>query len=99
MDSIAGLSNEEKDGIAIELQVDHIRQAPDAPHRLHQKEQSIRKEIAHLENDIRTLKTNIEFFGRSKNAEKLKEEYQARIDEADHRIQILQQQLYAFRNA
>ena len=99
VDSIAGLSNEEKDGIAIELQVDHIRQAPDAPHRLHQKEQSIRKEIAHLENDIRTLKTNIEFFGRSNNAEKLKEEYQARIDEADHRIQILQQQLYAFRNA
>jgi hypothetical protein len=99
VDSISGLSEEEKDGINIELQVDHIRQSPDASHRLHQKEQSIRKEIAHLENDIRTLKTNIEFFGRSKNAEKLKEEYQARINEADHRIQLLQQQLYAFRNA
>lgn len=97
--AIPDLSTEEKAGINIELQVDHIRQSPDAGHRLHQKEQSIRKEISHLENDIRTLKTNIEFFGRSKNAEKLKEEYQARIDEADHRIQILQQQLYAFRNA
>jgi hypothetical protein len=99
VDAIPGLTNEEKDSINIELQVDHIRQSPDANHRLHQKEQSIRKEIAHLENDIRTLKTNIEFFGRSKNAEKLREEYQARIDEADHRIQLLQQQLYAFRNA
>ena len=98
-DSIPTLSNEERDSLILNLQITRIRQSPDAPQRMQQKEQHIRKDIGQLENDIRTLKTNIEFFGRSKNAEKLREEYQARIDEAEHKIQSLQRQLLAYRNA
>ncbi|MDB5262851.1 MAG: hypothetical protein JWQ14_2132, partial [Adhaeribacter sp.] len=97
--SVVDLSTEEKDTAVAELQVFRLKQGPDASTRIHQKEQSIKRDIAQLENDIRTLKTNIEFFGRSKNAEKLREEYQARIAEADNRIQQLQRQLYAFRNS
>ena len=99
VNSIVDLSNEEKIAVVAELQVTRFKQGPDAASRIQQKEQAIRRDISNLENDIRTLKTNIEFFGRSKNAEKLREEYQARIDEADNRIQILQRQLYAFRNS
>ncbi|WP_051360073.1 DUF349 domain-containing protein [Adhaeribacter aquaticus] len=98
-DSIPTLSNEEKNNLVVELQVNRLKQGPDASHKIHQKEQSIRKDIVHLENDIRTLRTNIEFFGRSKNADKLREEYQARIVEAEGKIHQLQRQLYAFRNA
>lgn len=97
--AIPNLDNEGKNDLAIKLQVARIQQSPDSSQRLHQKEQSIRKEIAQLENDIRTLKINIEFFGRSKNADKLREEYQVRINDADNRIQMLQRQLYAFRQA
>jgi len=96
--SISDLSTDEKDNVLAELQVTRFKQAPDAQSRIHQKEQAIKRDILQLENDIRTLKTNIEFFGRSRNAEKLREEYQARIAEADHRIQQLQRQLVVFRN-
>ncbi|MGV3586881.1 MAG: DUF349 domain-containing protein [Adhaeribacter sp.] len=99
VNSIVDLTTEEKDAVVAELQVTRFKQGPDASSRIQQKEQAIRRDISQLENDIRTLKTNIEFFGRSKNAEKLREEYQARIAEADHRIQVLQRQLYAFRNS
>ncbi|GEO04601.1 hypothetical protein AAE02nite_22650 [Adhaeribacter aerolatus] len=99
VNSIVDLTNEEKVAVIAELQVTRFKQGPDAQHRIQQKEQAIRRDISNLENDIRTLKTNIEFFGRSKNAEKLREEYQVRIAEADQRIQVLQRQLYAFRNS
>jgi len=98
-DSIPTLNNEERDSLILNLQITRIKQSPDASQRMQQKEQHIRKDIGQLENDIRTLKTNIEFFGRSKNAEKLREEYQARINEAEHKIQLLQRQLLAYRNA
>jgi hypothetical protein len=98
INSVVDLSTEEKDAVMAELQVTRYKQGPDASNRIHQKEQAIKRDISQLENDIRTLKTNIEFFGRSKNAEKLREEYQSRIAEADHRIQQLQRQLYVFRN-
>jgi hypothetical protein len=96
--SITELSQEERTNLLVNLQVIRLKQSPDASNRIHQKEQAIRRDISQLENDIRTLKTNIEFFGRSKNAEKLREEYQSRIEEADNRIQQLQKQLFAFRN-
>jgi len=99
VETIPTISNEERDNLMLNLQITRIRQSPDAPQRIHQKEQSVRKEIGQLENDIRTLKTNIEFFGRSKNAEKLREEYQARIEEAEHKIKLLQRQLNAYRQA
>jgi len=99
VETIPMVSNEERDALLLNLQITRIRQSPDASQRIHQKEQYIRKEIGQLENDIRTLKTNIEFFGRSKNAEKLREEYQARIGEAEHKIQLLQRQLLAYRQA
>jgi hypothetical protein len=97
--SIADISTDDKDTLGAQLQVTRLKNGPDAGNRIHQKEQSIKRDIGQLENDIRTLKTNIEFFGRSKNAEKLREEYNARIEEADHRIQQLQRQLYLIRNS
>ena len=52
---------------------------------------------AKLQNDIQTLRTNIEFFARSKNADKLREEYEGRIADAQKRIAHLQHQLDAYR--
>ncbi|KAA9325259.1 DUF349 domain-containing protein [Adhaeribacter soli] len=98
LDTIPELTNEQKNDVLFKLQLNRLKGGPDASTKLHQKEQSIRKEIGQLENDIRTLKTNIEFFARSKNAEKLREEYQARTDEAHHRIEMLHKQLRELRS-
>ncbi|WP_114783109.1 DUF349 domain-containing protein [Botryobacter ruber] len=91
------LSYEERNDILVKLQVERLKHIPDAGNKLHQREQTIRREIAQLQNDIQTLKTNIEFFARSKNADKLREEYEGRISDAQRRIELLQRQQQAFR--
>src|SRR5690606_6737150 len=80
-----------------QLQADRLRHSPDASQKIYQKEQTLRREISQLQNDIQTLRTNIDFFGRSKNADKLREEYEGRIVDTQKRIDILQRQLAAFR--
>jgi hypothetical protein len=98
LDTVPGLSYDERNDLIFKLQLDRLRQHPDGAHKLHQKEQNIRKEISTLENDISTLQTNIEFFARSKNAAKLREEYQARIDETNTRMALLKKQLRVLRS-
>ena len=93
LDTVPDLTNEQKSDVLFKLQMNKLKSSPDASGKLHQKEQSIRKEISQLESDIRTFKTNIEFFARSKNAEKLREEYDAKIIETNKRIALLQNQL------
>ncbi|SNR29655.1 DUF349 domain-containing protein [Hymenobacter mucosus] len=98
LDAVPSLSYAERTDLLFNLQVERLKSAPDAQQQLYKKEQSLRREINELENDISTLKTNLEFFARSKNASQLREEYQGRIDEAQHRIDALKKQLKAVRS-
>ncbi|MER2998415.1 DUF349 domain-containing protein [Pontibacter populi] len=97
LERVPGLSLEERTEMVVKLQVERLKNSPDAAQKLQHKEQSIRREITQLQNDIQTLRTNIEFFARSKNADKLREEYDGRIADAQHRIEQLNRQLKAFR--
>lgn len=97
LERVPGLSLEERNEILVKLQVERLKSSPESAQKLHQKEQNVRREIAQLQNDIQTLRTNIEFFARSKNADKLREEYEGRIADAQHRIEQLNRQLRAFR--
>ncbi|MDX5421081.1 MAG: DUF349 domain-containing protein [Hymenobacteraceae bacterium] len=97
LERVPNLSLEERNERLVKLQVDRIKHSPDAGQKLQQREQTIRREISQLQNDIQTLRTNIEFFARSKNADKLREEYEGRIADAQKRINQLQHQLQAFR--
>ncbi|MFD2515722.1 DUF349 domain-containing protein [Pontibacter locisalis] len=97
LERVPELSLQERTDMLVKLQVDRLKHSPDASQKLHQREQTIRREISQLQNDIQTLRTNIEFFARSKNADKLREEYEGRIADAQSRIDKLQHQLNAFR--
>jgi hypothetical protein len=98
LDKVPDLSTDQKEQTLFKLQLSQMKASPDGDQKLYQKEQHLRRDITSLENDISTLRTNIEFFARSKNAEKLREEYQAKIDEAQNRIQHLKRQLKALRS-
>ncbi|RNI27738.1 DUF349 domain-containing protein [Rufibacter immobilis] len=98
LDKVPELSPDQKEQTLFQLQLQHLKASPDGDQKLYQKEQHLRRDITSLENDISTLRTNIEFFARSKNAEKLREEYQSKIDEAQNRIQHLKRQLKALRS-
>lgn len=97
LERVPELSPEERSEILVRLQVERIKKSPDAGHKLQQRENTLRREISQLQNDIQTLRTNLDFFARSKNADKLREEYEGRIADAQKRIDQLQHQLSAFR--
>jgi predicted RNase H-like nuclease (RuvC/YqgF family) len=91
--ALPDLGAEEKDQAAFEVRLTNIKQGPQADKKIHHKEHHLRKQIAKAENDIATLRNNLEFFGRSKNAEKMKEEFNAKIKQADEEIVHLKKQL------
>ncbi|WBA43090.1 DUF349 domain-containing protein [Hymenobacter canadensis] len=98
LDTVPGLAYDERTDLLFNLQIERLKSSPDAQQQLYKKEQALRREINELENDISTLKTNLEFFARSKNATQLREEYQGRIDEAQGRIEGLKKQLRVVRS-
>jgi hypothetical protein len=90
--SIEGISTNDKEQAALEMQLSGLRNDPDADRKLYHKEQSIRKQIAKAENDIAVLQNNLSFFDHSKNAEKFKEEYGNKIKvEGEHLAQLKKQ--------
>ena len=88
-----GISPDEKDRLQLEVQLGNLRNDPQGERKLYQREQAIRKRISKIENDIATLKNNMEFFGRSKNAEAYKAEFAQQIDAATEQLKTLKGQL------
>lgn len=95
--SIQGITEDEKNQLLLENELADLKNDPMSGQKIFQKEQAIRKKITKVENDISTLRNNLEFFGRSKNADKYKEEFNAKIREADENLKQLKQQLKLLR--
>jgi hypothetical protein len=87
----------EKDKLQIEVQIGNLKNDPQADQKIYQKEQTIRKKVTKLENDIALLRNNLEFFGRSKNADKLREDVNRQIDEYVEQVKALKGQLKVLR--
>ncbi len=91
--SMDRVSADEKDRAMLEIQLNNLRNDPDAERKIFQKEQTIRKKISKVENDLAVLLNNLEFFGKSKNADKLKEEFNEKIKESNGHLLELKGQL------
>ena len=87
------IADQEKETATLEAQLTSLRQSPQGDKKIHNKEHHLRKQIAKAENDIAILRNNLEFFGRSKNAEKLKEEFNVKIQQAGDDLLHLKNQL------
>lgn len=93
------VSQAEKDKAMLELQLETLKTDPEGAYKLQQRELGLRKRIQKEENDLAVLKNNLEFFGRSKNAEKMKAEFGAKITAAEAEIAALKAQLKQLRAA
>jgi hypothetical protein len=91
--SLQGVSEDEKERTLLEIQLGSLKDDPNAERKLYNKEQTIRKRIQKVENDIALWRNNLEFFGRSKNAEKVKEEFNEKINIAADQLKQLKSQL------
>jgi hypothetical protein len=97
VDSIASLSDDDKSRVLLENQLSDLRKDPMGDRKIFQKELTIRKKITKVENDIALWKNNLEFFGKSKNAESVREEFNEKIKAATEHLQQLKQQLKLLR--
>ena len=93
LQSIEGADGEERGKAILEVQMDALRNDPQGERKIHQKAEAIQRQITKIENDVAVLRNNLEFFGRSKNAEKLKEEFNGKIMESSEQIKQLKSQL------
>ncbi len=83
----------------LDIQLENMKSDPDAVYKLQQREQGLRKRIQKEENDLTLLKNNLEFFGRSKNADKMRAEFGAKISASETEIAGLKSQLKQLRAA
>ena len=77
----------------LENQISDLKNDPMAERKIYQKEQVIRKKISKIENDIGLWQNNLEFFSRSQNAEKVREEFNDKIETAREHLKELKDQL------
>ena len=89
----SSLSEDGKERLNMEVSLMSLKHDPEAGQKIFHKEQVLRKRISKTENDLAVLRNNLEFFGRSKNAEKYKEEFNLKINDADVELKQLKAQL------
>jgi len=75
------------------IEFGRLRNTPGGDRKIQRKENSIRRKITSLENDISTWNTNIEFFANSATADKLKADMQKKIESAEEELKSLRIQL------
>ena len=98
MQGIKGMDDAEKEKARLNLQYSKLKDSPDGDRILNKKTQGIRKDIQRLENDIAMWENNLGFFANSKTANKLQEEFNAKIEKAQEEVKKLKGQLKALRN-
>lgn len=98
INSLEGVTNEDRQKIRLENQINKIKSGANAGDKMYRKEQAIRKQIGQLENDIALWKNNMEFFAQSKTADKLKDEFDAKIENATNELRGLKTQLKIVRS-
>lgn len=87
------LSDSDMSELKIHIQVSKLRSSPQGDRKINKKEGILKRKISGMENDIYNWKRNIDFFGRSKNAEKMKAEFQTRIEEAEKEQESMKKEL------
>jgi hypothetical protein len=91
---IAGVNKEE---FLFRLNLNKLQTDPNSNRVLNKKEHGIRKQISDLENSITLWKNNLEFFAASKTADKLKDQFDEKIQKAEREVEKLKKKLNIIR--
>ena len=83
------MSEKKKDELLFEAQLQITKTGGGGGQKDSRRDQNISRKIQHLESEISLWKNNIEFFARSKTADKLRAEFNAKIDAAKQELESL----------
>jgi hypothetical protein len=75
-----------------------LASAPNGEDKMKYEERAINDKLRMLRDDVETLKNNIEFFAKSKNADALRKQIEQKIETAGHQISKLQEELKVLRS-
>jgi seryl-tRNA synthetase len=78
--------------------LEHIRHS-DNPRKMDDERRSLLNKISELKNEVQVWENNIGFFAKSKNAEKLKSEFEEKIKNAKEEINKLKGKLEMVKDA
>lgn len=87
----------DREDFLFRLNLNKIQSDPNASKTLNKKEHGIRKQISDLENNIVLWKNNLEFFAASKTADKLKDQFDIKIQKAEEEVDKLKKKLSILR--
>ncbi|MPR36371.1 DUF349 domain-containing protein [Cytophagaceae bacterium SJW1-29] len=96
--AIGKLSSKEKEQVVLESEVEMVKEG-DSSRNLYRKESDIRRKVTQLENDIALWQNNIEFFAKSKSADKVKAQFEEKIRKASEQLEDLKHQLTIIQEA
>jgi len=97
LDKAENLSDDEVEELKINLQLSQIKSGPDANRKLHRKENTIKRRLSVLEDNVSLWQNNLQFFANSKNADKLKSDFEQKIEKAKEDIIHLKKELKIIR--
>nr|WP_317174865.1 DUF349 domain-containing protein [Pararhodonellum marinum] len=92
-----GLEGVKRDEFLFRLNLNKIQGDPNLNRVLNKKEHGIRKQISDLENNVTLWRNNLEFFASSKTADKLKDQFDEKIEKAEKEIEKLKKKLSIIR--
>ena len=97
-EGFGGLTEEELEQKKVEYKSEVLKSVPNASRKLEKQEMAIRNKIQSKENDIALWQNNLQFFANSKTADKLREEFNEKIEKAQKSIGALKNQLRILRS-
>jgi hypothetical protein len=92
-----GIEGGDKDEFLFRLNLNKLQADPNGNRVLNKKEHGIRKQITDLENNVTLWKNNLEFFAASKTADKLRDQFEEKIQKAEVEIDKLKKRLSILR--
>ena len=88
-----GAKGGDREDFLFRLNLNRLQADPNSVKTLNKKEHGIRKQIADLENSITLWRNNLDFFAASKTADKLREQFDVKIQKAEEEIDKLKKKL------
>ncbi len=89
---------EDREGLIMKAQLSGLSKGPNADRNIQKKEGAIRRQIQELEDNINLWNNNLAFFANSKTADKLKVEFDEKIEKAEEEVRKLKKQLRLVRS-
>jgi uncharacterized protein DUF349 len=90
--------DEDRESLILKAHLVGMAKGPNADRNLQKKEGAIRRQVKELEDNISLWNNNLAFFANSKTADKLKKEFDEKIEKSEVELQKLKKQLRLIRS-